>query len=198
MLCGHSIASSNITAGKCPSTQMYSEIALVISIACGSEHGRTLPLPSGRGPSVTSQAVDQIMNEPSHRDQSTPFRSLYLSLSRLPSPSATSTDTMAAVSNSMTQNMSYKAQLTAHQSLRTAQATAFLLPPAYLIYSIGKGQGLYVRKWMGFSIASALAGAALGVGIGYARNSSTSDIDAAAQVQLLVSLLQAVRSARTS
>lgn len=101
---------------------------------------------------------------------------------------------MAAVSNSMTQNLSPKAQLTAHQSLKTAQATSFILPPAYLIYSIGKGQGLYVRKWMGFSIASVLAGAALGVGIGYARANSESDVDAAAQVNALVSVQHATFS----
>lgn len=87
----------------------------------------------------------------------------------------------------MTQNLSPKAQLTAHQSLKTAQATSFLLPPAYLIYSVGRGQGLYVRKWMGFSIASTLAGAALGLGIGYARANSESDVAAAAQVNELVS-----------
>ena len=93
---------------------------------------------------------------------------------------------MAATSNSMTKNLSPKAQLTTHQALTTAQATSFILPPAYLVYSIGKGQGLYVRKWMGFSIASVLAGAAIGVGIGYARTSQESDVEAAAQVNSLV------------
>lgn len=94
---------------------------------------------------------------------------------------------MAAVSNSMTQKLSYKQQLTAHQALKTAQASSFILPPAYLIYSIGKGQGLYVRKWMGFSIASVVAGALVGAGIGYARTSQESDVEAAAQVNSLVS-----------
>ncbi|EKD05078.1 hypothetical protein A1Q2_00622 [Trichosporon asahii var. asahii CBS 8904] len=98
---------------------------------------------------------------------------------------------MAATSkNSFLDNLSPKGQLTAHQALKTAQATSFILPPAYLIYSIGKGQGLYVRKWMGFSIASVLAGAAIGVGIGYARTSQESDIEAAAQVTSLVRIDQ--------
>lgn len=95
---------------------------------------------------------------------------------------------MASTSNSgsFLDNLSPKGQLTAHQSLATAQVTSFILPPAYLIYSIGKGQGLYIRKWMGFSIASALAGAAIGAGIGYARTTQESDVNALAQVNSLV------------
>lgn len=94
---------------------------------------------------------------------------------------------MAATSNSMLQNLSPTGQLTANQSLKTAQATSVILPPAYLIYAIGKGQGLTISKWMRFSIVSVVAGAAVGVGIGYARYSQDSEVTNQAKVTALVS-----------